>query len=59
MLAVAAIWTVYVFGSNYGNCRVDGTGKIICFAIALFMSYLEVLVFVIATIAKLLMLILP
>jgi hypothetical protein len=59
MLAIAAIWTVYLFGSNYGNCRVDGTGKIMCFLITLFMSCLEVLIFVIVTIAKLLRLILP
>lgn len=59
VLAISAVWTVYVFGSNYGDCRMDGAGKITCLLITLFMSCLEVLVFVIATIAKLLVLILP
>jgi hypothetical protein len=59
MLAISALWTLYMFGSNYGDCRVDGTGKITCFIITLFMSCLEVLAFVIVTIAKLLTLILP
>jgi hypothetical protein len=44
MLAISAVWTLYVFGANYESCRVDGTGKIICFLIALVLSYLEVLV---------------
>jgi hypothetical protein len=59
MLAISAMWTVYLFGSNYGNCRIDGTGKITCFVTTVFLSCLDVLVFVIVTIAKLLMLILP
>jgi hypothetical protein len=44
MLAISAVWTVYVFCSNYGSCRADETGKIACFLITLFMSWLEVLV---------------
>jgi hypothetical protein len=59
MLAISAGWAVYVFGSNYGSCRIDGTGKITCFLITLSMSCLEILVFAIVVIAKLLMLILP
>jgi hypothetical protein len=59
MFAISAAWAVYVFGSHYGSCRADGTGEIFCFVIALFFGWLEVLVFVIVTVAKLLMLILP
>jgi hypothetical protein len=59
MFAISAAWAVYVFGSRYGSCRADGTGELFCFGIALFFGWLEVLVFVIATVAKLLMLILP
>jgi hypothetical protein len=59
MFAISAAWAVYVFGSHYGSCRADGTGELFCFVIALFFGWLEVLVFVIVTVAKLLMLILP
>jgi hypothetical protein len=59
VLAISAAWAVYVFGSHYGSCRADGTGELFCFVIALFFGWLEVLVFVIVTVAKLLMLILP
>ncbi len=57
MFAISAAWAVYVFGSHYGTCRADGTGELFCFVIALFFGSLEVMVFVIVTLAKLLMLI--
>jgi hypothetical protein len=59
MFAISAAWALYLFGSHYGSCRVDGTGQLLCFFIALFLSWLQVLVFVVVTVAKLLMLILP
>jgi hypothetical protein len=59
MFAISTAWAVYVFGSHYGSCRADGTGELFCFVIALFFGWLEILVFVIVTVAKLLMLILP
>jgi hypothetical protein len=57
MLAASAGWVVYSFGSLYGSCRIDGTGKLGCFIMALLVSLVEALDFV--AIAKLLMLIRP
>jgi hypothetical protein len=59
IFAISAVWAVYVFGSQYGSCRAHGSGELFCFAIALVFGWLEVLVFAIVTIAKVLMLILP
>ncbi len=59
MLAIAAIWAVYTFGSHYSSCRADGSGQVLCFFLALLFSWLEVIVIVIATIVKLITLALP
>ena len=59
MLAVAAIWAVYTFGSHYSVCRADGSGQVLCFLLSLFLSWLEVLVFVVGTVLKLITLIMP
>jgi hypothetical protein len=59
LLAISLIAVAYVFGPNYTSCRMDGTGKIACFFIALILSYFEVLIFVVVGIGKLLLLILP
>jgi hypothetical protein len=59
MLAVAAAWVVYRVTANYGNCRVDGTGKLGCLAVTLFMSTIEFFTFVVVTMIKLLLTILP
>jgi hypothetical protein len=59
MFAISAAWAVYVFGSQYASCRAHGSGELFCFVIALVFGWLEILVFVVVTVAKLLMLILP
>ena len=59
MLAVSACWIVYSVGSHYETCRADGSGKLGCFILALFVGWSEALVFVFVTTFKLLMLILP
>jgi hypothetical protein len=59
MLATSAAWAIYVFGSHYGSCRANGFGELICFLFALFVSWLEVLFFVIVTVGKFLVFILP
>jgi hypothetical protein len=59
MLAVAAIWGVYTFGSHYSSCRAGGSGQVLCFIFSLFLSWIEFLVFVIVTIVKLITLAIP
>jgi hypothetical protein len=59
MLAVSACWVVYVFGSNYNGCRKYGFGEVVCFLGTLPLSGVEVLSFVVATLAKVVGLILP
>ena len=58
-LAVSAIWALFVFGFNYRSCRSTGSGEVLCFTLALFLSWLEVLVAVIGTIIRLIILIMP
>jgi hypothetical protein len=59
MLAVAAIWVLYTFGSHYTSCRADGSGQVLCFILALFFGWLEVLFTVIGTVIRLIVLIMP
>jgi hypothetical protein len=59
MLAIAAIWAIYAFASHYSSCRTDGSGQVPCFVLALFFSWLDLLVLVIATVVKLITLALP
>jgi hypothetical protein len=59
MFAISGAWVIYLFGTHYGSCRLNGTDQVACFVIALFLSWLEVLVFVFGTIVKLIMFILP
>jgi hypothetical protein len=59
MLATSACWVMYLFAASYGGCRADGSGKLGCFMLALFMSVLEAIVFIVLTIVKLLLLMLP
>jgi hypothetical protein len=59
MFAVSAVWILYEFGSHYGACRVDGTGKIGCLLIAIVSSLFEIVVLIVSTIWKVLMLVLP
>jgi hypothetical protein len=58
-LAVSAIWALFVFGSNYRSCRSSGSSQILCFILALFFSWLEVLVAAIGTVIRLIVLIMP
>jgi hypothetical protein len=48
-----------VFGSNYNGCRRYGFGEVVCFLWTLLLSGVEVLSFVIATLARIVGLILP
>jgi hypothetical protein len=66
--ASRALWLMFCDFCSLGGLRfwfalrelrADGTGELFCFVIALFFGSLEILVFVIATAAKFLMLILP
>ncbi len=59
MLLAAAVWVIYVFGSNYLSCRAYGTSELLCFAITLFRSGFEILTFVVTTAVKVLRAILP
>jgi hypothetical protein len=59
VIAVAAIWVVYIGVSHYGSCRTDGVGKLVCLGIAVCVSCIEVALFIVVTTVKLLVLILP
>jgi hypothetical protein len=59
MFAISTAWAVYVFGSQYGSCRAHGSGELFCFVIALIFGWLEILFFIIGTVVKFLMLVLP
>ena len=59
MLAISLGWLIYTFASEYGSCRDGGIGKIGCFFLALILSGWDVLVFIIATVGKLLTAFLP
>jgi hypothetical protein len=59
MLAVAAMWAVYTFGSHYSSCRADGSDQVLCFFLALLFSWFEAIVIVIATIVKVITLAMP
>jgi hypothetical protein len=59
VLAVSALWVILVTSSNYAHCRADGSGKMWCFADALIGSAIQVIVFALGTVVKLLLLVLP
>jgi hypothetical protein len=59
MLAVSACWAIYLFATSYGSCRANGYGQITCFIVTLLFSCVEVFVFVVVTMAKILMAVLP
>jgi hypothetical protein len=59
MLLVTAVWVAYVFGSNYMSCRAYATSELLCFAITLFRSGIEILAFVVTTTVKVLRAVLP
>jgi hypothetical protein len=58
-LAVSAIWARFIFGSQYSSCRTDGSGQVLCFILALVLSWLEILLAVIGTVIQLIVLIMP
>ncbi len=51
-------WLIYLISLNYGSCRADGSGKLGCFALALFVSWFEMLITIAVLIGRLLMFIL-
>jgi hypothetical protein len=59
MLLVAAIWAIFVFSSNYQSCRAWSASELLCFAIMLVRSVLDILSFAVTTIVKILGAILP
>ena len=59
ILAISAVWALYVFGSYYSSCRSNAFGQIVCFLFALFVGFLDILLFILGTIGKLIVLILP
>jgi hypothetical protein len=50
---------LYVFGSQYEGCRAGEYSQLGCFFLALFGTWVQVLVFVVMTVGKLLVLVLP
>ena len=58
-LAVSAVWVIVISISNYNECRAYGLGKIGCFVVTLMVSAFQVIIFVIGTVIKLLLLVLP
>jgi hypothetical protein len=59
ILAIAACWVFYLAASSYGSCRATGSGKLGCFIGALLITAFETLIFAVATVVKLLRLVLP
>jgi hypothetical protein len=59
ILATASIWMAYVGVSQYASCRVRGAGKLVCLGTAVFMSCVEIVVFIVTSALKFLEFILP
>lgn len=59
MLAVSGAAVLFMASFNYMSCRNDGAGQIICFIYALLLTGLEAIVLIVATVFKLLWLLLP
>jgi hypothetical protein len=58
MLATAAFWVAYRFGSAYMSCRATG-GKAGCFVIAFYATVINVFAHIVGTVIKLATLMLP
>jgi|HubBroStandDraft_1064217.scaffolds.fasta_scaffold1493007_1 hypothetical protein len=59
MLGVTAVALLFLGASNYVSCRIDGMSKVGCFIWALLSAAFEAFLFVLVTIFKVLMLVLP
>ena len=59
MLAVSMLFYLFLFGASYASCRADGTDKLACFFVALFLSVLEAGAFLIMTVIKLITVLMP
>jgi type IV secretion system protein VirD4 len=59
MLGISVLWVAYRFGRTYAYCRDSGVGEKGCVVSALFDIYLEVLLLVTSTVAKILDFVLP
>jgi hypothetical protein len=47
-----AAWAIYLLPSKYGSCRAGGYGQLWCFVSALLDGCMEILAFVVTTVAK-------
>lgn len=59
MLATSAVAILFLASANYAGCRADGTGKVECLVISLFVSALEVLAFAFMTVIHLITALFP
>jgi hypothetical protein len=59
ILGIAAFWSAYRFGVFYGACREGGSDKVWCLSVALYATFIQVLVQAFQTFVKLATLVLP